>query len=81
MLMLLTRDVYQPHARTYDENQHVSLLNVFVFFYFFVNLPKGWIDTLPKADHQWVSQALFTTNARTGKAELDFSRYFIIITN
>ena len=25
-------DVYRPHARTCDENQHVSLFNVFVFF-------------------------------------------------
>ena len=26
-------DVYRPHARTYDENQHVSLFNVFVVFF------------------------------------------------
>ena len=73
--------MYIGHMPGHDENQHVSLFNVFVVFSFQVNLPEGWINTLPKADHQWVSQALFTTNARAGKAELDFSRYFIIITN
>ncbi|CAH3152839.1 unnamed protein product [Pocillopora meandrina] len=36
-------------------------------------LPDGWLKTLPKAGHLWVSQALFTTNNK-GKAKLDFSR-------
>ena len=36
-------------------------------------LPDGWRKTLPKADHQWVSQALFTANEK-GKAKLDFNR-------
>ena len=36
-------------------------------------LPDGWLKTLPKADHLWVSRALFTTNNK-GKAKLDFSR-------
>ncbi|CAB4020973.1 Hypothetical predicted protein [Paramuricea clavata] len=39
-----------------------------------VTLPDGWLSTLPKADHQWIAQALFKANARTGKAELDFGR-------
>ncbi|KAK3720982.1 hypothetical protein QZH41_018539, partial [Actinostola sp. cb2023] len=36
-------------------------------------LPEGWRKTLPKADHQWVSLALFTVNKR-GKAKLDWDR-------
>ena len=36
-------------------------------------LPDGWLKTLPKAGHLWVSQALFITNNK-GKAKLDFSR-------
>ena len=36
-------------------------------------LPDGWLKTLPKADHLWVSQALFTTNNK-GKAKLDLIR-------
>lgn len=36
-------------------------------------LPDGWLKTSPKADHLWVSQALFTMNNK-GKAKLDFSR-------
>ena len=36
-------------------------------------LPDGWRKTLPKADHQWVSQPLFTENEK-GKAKLDFSK-------
>ena len=36
-------------------------------------LPDRWLKTLPKADHLWVSQALFTTKNK-GKAKLDLSR-------
>ena len=38
-------------------------------------LPPGWKQTLPKADHAWISKALFKTSARTGKPELDTARY------
>lgn len=37
-------------------------------------LPKGWRESLPIADHSWVSDALFKTNAKSGKPELDFTR-------
>lgn len=38
------------------------------FDYFQINLclPAGWKTTLPKADQEWVSKALFTWNKRGG---------------
>ncbi|XP_070539244.1 uncharacterized protein [Ptychodera flava] len=36
-------------------------------------LPDGWKQTLPKADHLWVSKALFKTSNH-GEAELDWAR-------
>ena len=41
-------------------------------------LPTGWKQTLPTADHAWVSKALFKVNINTGKPELDTARYSII---
>lgn len=35
--------------------------------------PNGWKESLPKADHQWVSKALFKYSAR-GKPKLDLSK-------
>ena len=36
-------------------------------------LPKGWKQSLPKADHAWISKALFKLSS-TGKPELDLSK-------
>ena len=33
-------------------------------------LPEGWRKTLPKSDHLWISQALFTAGTNE-KAKLD----------
>ncbi|XP_068211933.1 uncharacterized protein [Palaemon carinicauda] len=38
-----------------------------------VVLPEGWKKTLPKADHQWISRALFKVSNR-GKPELAWER-------
>ena len=47
-----------------------------IYFYFSEKpLPLGWKQSLPKADHAWVSKALFKVNAKTGKPELDIARY------
>lgn len=37
-------------------------------------LPEGWRKTLPKSDHLWISQALFTAGTNK-KAKLDWHRY------
>ena len=49
------------------------------FVFLLVTVPEGWLKSLPKADHQWIAQALFKTNAKTGKPELDFSKHYNVI--
>ena len=39
----------------------------------------GWKQSLPKADHAWVSKALFKVNTKTGKPELDIARYIVFM--
>ena len=36
-------------------------------------LPEGWWQTLPSADHQWVSRKFFIVSGSTGKVEFDSS--------
>lgn len=37
-------------------------------------MPEGWRQTLPSADHQWVSRQFFNVSASTGKVEFDSTK-------